>query len=205
MKQISKLLIILTTLILFSCNTGRQVVYRDCDCDRTSLSFGWGFNDPYWGWNNPWRWNDPYWSWRTPHWGWNNWYWVNPPIVRPNTPSRYERRQTIGSRPSRGAGMDGSRDNLYPTNPSRVETRTRNSYQYYEPSQRTETPSRSRVEVQTRPNYRYSEPSNRTTTQTPSRVESTRPSRSYTPQVQERSNTPNTQSSTPSRRGNQNN
>ena len=155
MRQISKLLIILATLILFSCNTGRQVVYRDCDCDRTTLSFGWGFNDPYWGWNNPWRWNDPYWSWRNPYQGWNNWYWTNPPIVRPNTPSRYERRQTIGERPSRGAGMENSRDNLYPTNPSRVE--------------------------------------------------STRPSRSYTPQVQQRSTTPNTQSSTPSRRGNQNN
>ena len=192
MKQISKLLIILTTLILFSCSSGRQVVYRDCDCDRTSLSFGQGFNDPFWGWNSPWRWNDPYWSWTNPHWGWNNWYWRTPPIVRPNIPSRYERRQTIGTRPSRNGGMESSQDNLYYTRPSRVETRTRSDYQYYEPSQRTDTPTRSRTEVQSKPS-------------TPSRVESSRPSRSSTPQVQQRTYTPSPQGTTPSRRGNQNN
>jgi hypothetical protein len=88
--------------------------------------------------------------------------------------------------------MESSQDNLYYTRPNRVETRTRSDYQYYEPSQRTDTPTRSRTEVQSRPS-------------TPSRVESSRPSRSSTPQVQQRTYTPSPQGTTPSRRGNQNN
>jgi hypothetical protein len=207
MRQISKLLFILTTIILFSCSSGRQVVYRDCDCDRTTLSFGWGYNDPFWGWNNPYRWNNPYWGWNNPYrWndpylGWYSWNWVRPQIVRPNTPSRYDRRQTIGERPSRNGGMESSpsrtrvdsrtQDNLYFSRPSRVESQSRPNYQYNQPSNRTESPTRSRVESQS----------------TPSRVESSRPNRSYTPQVQQKTSTPNTntQGGTPSRRGSQNN
>jgi hypothetical protein len=191
MKQIIKLFLVLSLVLLASCSTQQRVVYRDCDCNTTTFGFGWNTN-PYWGWNNPWRWNNPYWSWTNPHWGWNNWYWRTPSIVRPNIPSRYERKQTIGTRPSRNGGMESSQDNLYYTRPSRTETRTRSNYQYYEPSQRTDSPTRSRTEVQSRPS-------------TPSRVESSRPSRSYTPQVQQRTYTPSPQGTTPSRRGNQNN
>ena len=215
MRQISKLLFILTTIILFSCSSGRQVVYRDCDCDRTTLSFGWGFNDPYWSWGNPWRWNDPYWSWRSPYLGWNNWYWSNPPIIRPTPPSRYEGRQTIGSRPSRNGGMEGSQDNLYHSNPNRVQNRTRPEYQYYEPSQRKETPSRSRVRIQTRENNPNNNSINRSETPSRSRVETSRPTRTQSPQIstspqpQQRTYTPrtntNTEGTTPSRGGNQNN
>ena len=76
-----------------------------------------------------------------------------------------------------------TQDNLYFSRPSRVESQSRPNYQYNQPTNRTESPTRSRVESQSTPN------------------------RSYTPQVQQRTSTPNTntQGGTPSRRGSQNN
>jgi hypothetical protein len=145
-KIIIFLLILLATILFTSCTTQQRVVYRDCDCNTTIFGFDWNTN-PYWSWNNP-------------GWGFNNWYvypyrvipryYIQPNRVQPAQPSRYERRQSVGARPSRS-----SVDNVYPTrtpNIPRIEVRP--SQQNSQPSrvqQRTNTPSsnqptRSRVQ-----------------------------------------------------------
>jgi len=145
-KIIIFLLILLATILFTSCTTQQRVVYRDCDCNTTTFGFGWNTN-PYWSWNNP-------------VWGFNNWYvypyrvipryYIQPNRVQPAQPSRYERRQSVGARPSRS-----SVDNIYPTrtpNIPRIEARP--SQQNSQPSrvqQRTSTPTsnqptRSRVQ-----------------------------------------------------------
>ena len=168
MKKIIIFLAILIVTILFtSCTTQQRVVYRDCDCPTNRYD--------YW---NRYSWGNPYWGWNTlelNYWNWNNWYWRTPPIIRPNTPSRYERRQTTGPRPSRNYYQN---DNLYPrrtpgipsidAQPSRIES-TPNRYS--QPQQRTTQPSR----VESNPS-RYNQPQQRTTQpstnqNTPSRVQ----------------------------------
>ena len=107
MKQIIKLFLVLSLVLLASCSTQQRVVYRDCDCNNSNFGFGWN-NNPYlgFGWNNnPYLgWNShSFWGWNDPFWGWNRWNWNynRPIIVYPKEPTRYERRQSIGARPSR--------------------------------------------------------------------------------------------------------
>ena len=130
MKQIIKLFLVLSLVLLASCSTQQRVVYRDCDCNNSNFGFGWN-NNPYLGWNSHrfWGWNDPFWGlnrWNDPFWGWNRWNWNynRPIIVYPKEPTRYERRQSIGARPSRN-NQYRSDDNLYPksSQPSRVQNR----------------------------------------------------------------------------------
>jgi hypothetical protein len=215
MKQIIKLFLVLSLVLLASCSTQQRVVYRDCDCNNSNYRFGW---DTYWGWNSYrfWGWNDPLWGWNDPFWGWNrwNWHYNRPIIVYPKEPTRYERRQSIGARPSRN-NQYRSDDNLYPglSQPSRVQNRVES------PSRvQNNTPSRvdnvypqrtphmqnmdmDYTQQQSRPVYRNS---------TPSRVQSnptkttqqrtTQPSRVETPsRVQQRQNTPVTTQPTRSR------
>ena len=116
MRQIIKLIFVLSLVIMTSCSTQQRVVYRNCDCNTTTFGFGWN-NNPYWGLNNRfYGWNDPY-------SGWNNWNWypyqvipryyVYPNRIQPSEPSRYERRQSIGARPSRNFQNEPNRtDNL---------------------------------------------------------------------------------------------
>ena len=97
MKQIIKLFLVLSLVLLASCSTQQRVVYRDCDCNTTTFGFGWN-NNPYLGWNSYrfWGWNDQFWGWNDPFWGWNRWNWNynRPIIVYPKEPTRYERRQS---------------------------------------------------------------------------------------------------------------
>ena len=118
MKKIIIFLAILILTILFtSCTTQQRIIYRDCDCNTSTFGFGWNTN--------------PYWSWNTPVWGFNSWhsypyrviprYYIQPNRIQPQEPTRYERRTTIGERPSRV-----STDNIYPNrtqNIPRLETR----------------------------------------------------------------------------------
>lgn len=163
MKKIIVFLVILIVTILFtSCSTQQRVVYRDCDCDTTTFGFGWG-NTPYWGWNNP-------------VWGWNSWNWhpyrIIPPYyifpnrVQPQQPTRYERRTSIGNRPSRNTQNQSNYvDPMYPRRTPSIPSINA------EPSQRTTQPSR----IQSNPNRNY-QPSQRTTQpqqrNTPSRTQS---------------------------------
>jgi hypothetical protein len=168
-KIIIFLLILIATILLTSCSTQQRVVYRDCDCPINRYD--------YW---NRYSWGNPYWGWNTlelNYWNWNNLYWRTPPIIRSNTPSRYERRQSIGTRPSRN-NWSNDVDNTYPrrtpnipsidVQPNRIQS-TPNRYS--QPQQRTTQPSR----VQSNPS-RYNQ--NNQNTQ-PSRVQST-PSRQQT-------------------------
>jgi hypothetical protein len=93
MKQIIKLFLVLSLVLLASCSTQQRVVYRDCDCNTPTFGFGWNTN-PYWGWN---RWN----SWNYSPYQVIPRYYIYPNRIQPSQPSRYERRQTIGPRPSR--------------------------------------------------------------------------------------------------------
>ena len=152
-KIIIFLLILLATILFTSCTTQQRVVYRDCDCLTNRYDYWNRYSQG--GWGNPfWEWNNPFWG------GWNSWnfypyrviprYYI-PNRVQPQQPSRYERRQSIGTRPSRI-----STDNLYPTR----------------------TPSIPRVEV--RPSQQNSQPSRvqqRTNQSTPSRIQNNTPSR----------------------------
>lgn len=173
MKKIIIFLAILIVTILFtSCTTQQRVVYRDCDCPTNRYD--------YW---NRYSWGNPYWGWNTlelNYWNWNNWYWRTPPIIRPNTPSRYERRQTTGPRPSRNYYQN---DNLYPRRTPGIPSID------VQPNRIQSTPSR----TESTPN-RYSQPQQRTTQ--PSRVESN-PSRYNQPQ--QRTTQPSTNQNTPSR------
>lgn len=179
-KIIIFLAILIATILLTSCTTQQGVVYsdsyKDCDCKTNTFSY-WNY-PPYSGWGN-----NPYWGWND--WGWNylSWYpyraipryYVYPNQVQPQQPSRYERRQTTGPRPSRNSYQN---DNLYPrrtpnvpsidAQPNRIES-TPNRYS--QPQQRTTQPSR----IESNPS-RYSQPQQRTTQpstnqNTPSRVQ----------------------------------
>lgn len=170
MKKIIVFLVILIVTILFtSCSTQQRVVYRDCDCNTTTFGLGLGWNNnPYWGWNDPfWRWNN------SMLWGWSGYpyrmlprYYIQPNRVQPSQPTRYERRRSIGNRPSRNTqNWSNDTDPMYlrrtPSVP-RIEAK---------PSQRTTHPSR----IQSTPNRNY-QPSQRTTQpqqrSTPSRTQS---------------------------------
>lgn len=188
MRQIIKLIFVLSLVIMTSCSTQQRVVYRDCDCNTTNFGFGWN-NNPYWGLNNRfYGWNDPFWGWNS--WNWYPYrviprYYVYPNRIQPSEPSRYERRQTIGARPSRSFQNEpNNTDNLYPrrTESNRFQNQTPNRWESPSRTQpnRVETPSR----VQQRTNSNVN-------TQ-PSRIES--PSR-----VQQRTNTPVTTQPTRSR------
>jgi hypothetical protein len=157
-KIIIFLVILLATILFTSCTTQQRVVYRDCDCNNSNYRFGW---DTYWGWNSYrfWGWNDPLWGWNNQFWGWNrwNWHYNRPIIVYPKDPTRYERRQSVGERPSRV-----SSDNVYPRNtPSIPRIESRPSQQNSQPNrvqQRTYTPSR--IETPSRVQQRTTTPSN---------------------------------------------
>lgn len=148
MKKIIIFLAILIATILFtSCSTQQRVVYRDCDCLTNRYDYlnrysqgGWG--NPSWGWSN------------SMIWGWGGYmlpqYYIQPNRVQPVQPTRYERRQSVGARPSRV-----SIDNTYPyRTPSTPRIEVRPSQQNSQPSrveQRTTTPTgnqptRSRVQ-----------------------------------------------------------
>jgi len=133
-KIIIFLAILIATILLTSCSTQQRVVYRECDCPTNRYDY---WNRYSWG-------NNPYWSWND--WGWNYRnlylyraippYYVYPNRVQPHQPTRYERKTTIGERPSRT-----STDNVYPNRP-RLETRP--NQQNLQPSriqQRTTTPT----------------------------------------------------------------
>jgi hypothetical protein len=169
MRQIIKLIFVLSLVIMTSCSTQQRVVYKNCDCNTTTFGFGWN-NNPFWGWNDP-------------VWGWNSWNWypyrvipryyVYPNRIQPSQPTRYERRQSIGARPNRIQSSQPTRyeripsipqnqrnsqpsriDNTYPqrtqpsrvqnTNPSRVESPSRVQQRTNIPV--TTQPTRSRVQ-----------------------------------------------------------
>jgi hypothetical protein len=185
MRQIIKLFLVLSLVLLASCTTQQRVVYRDCDCNNSNFGFGWN-NNPYFGWNSQrfWGWNDPFWGWNDPFWGWNRWNWNynRPIIIYPKEPTRYERRQSIGARPSRN-NQYRSDDNLYPgsSQPSRVQNRV-------ESPSRVQNNTPSRVDNVYQQRYQ------------PSRVQNNTPSRVETPsRVQQRQNTPVTTQPTRSR------
>ena len=181
MKQIIKLFLVLSLVLLASCSTQQRVVYRDCDCNTTTFGFGWNTN-PYWGWNDP-------------FWGLNSWYsypyrvipryYVYPNRIQPSQPSRYERRQSIGARPSRNLQNESNRiDNVYPQRTPHMQNMDMDyTQQQSRPVYRNTTPSR----VQSNPT--------RTTQQ-----RTTQPSSVETPsRVQQRQNTPVTTQPTRSR------
>ena len=178
MKKIIVFVLILIATILFtSCSTQQRVVYRDCDCPTNRYD--------YW---NRYSWSNPYWG--LDYWTWNNWYWRTPPIIVPNNPSRYERRQSIGPRPSRNTqNWSNDVDPMYPRRTPGIPSINA------EPSQRTTPPSR----IQSNPNT-YSQPQERTTP--PSRIQSN-PNRNYQPQQQStpsRTQSPVYRSTTPTTR-----
>ena len=148
MRQIIKLIFVLSLVIMTSCSTQQRVVYKNCDCNTTTFGFGWN-NNPFWGWNDP-------------VWGWNSWNWypyrvipryyVYPNRIQPSQPTRYER---IPSIPQNQRNSQPSRiDNTYPqrtqpsrvqnTNPSRVESPSRVQQRTNIPV--TTQPTRSRVQ-----------------------------------------------------------
>lgn len=158
MKHIIIFLAILIVTILFtSCTTQQRVVYRDCDCNTTTFGLGWNTN-PYWGWNDP-------------LWGWNRWNWYPyrvipryyiPNRVQPSQPTRYERKQSVGARPSR----------IIQNQPQRYE-------------KRVTTPQIQRNTQTNRYDNVYPQRSQ------PSRVQNNQPNRVQTPsRVQQRVNTP---------------
>lgn len=170
MKQIIKLFLVLSLVLLASCSTQQRVVYRDCDCNTTTFGFGWNTN-PYWGLN------DTYWGWNR----WNSWnyfpyqviprYYIYPNRVQPSQPSRYERRQSIGARPSR---LQQNEPTIY--------------------ERRTSIPQIQRNPQPSRVDNVYPQRSQ------PSRVQNNTPSRVETPsRVQQRQNTPVTTQPTRSR------
>jgi hypothetical protein len=180
MRQIVKLLFVLSFVLLASCSTQQRVVYRDCNCNTTQFNLGWN-NNPFWGWNNSpffgWN-NNPYWGWNDPFWGWNRGFNGFIPRIQPSQPSRYERRQSIGPRPSRiqqnKPVMNDRRTSSPQIQRNSQPTRTDNMY-----PQRTQP---SRVQTQ------------------PSRVQNNTPIRQQTPpRVQQRQNTPVTTQPTRSR------
>lgn len=149
MKKITIFLIILITTILFAaCSTQQRIVNTGCNCP-TSRHDNWntysqgGWGNQFWGWNNNMMWGGyPF--------GILPRYYIQPNRIQPQEPTRYERRTTIGERPSRV-----STDNIYPNrtqNIPRLETRP--YQQNTQPSrvqQRTTTPTnnqptRSRVQ-----------------------------------------------------------
>jgi hypothetical protein len=184
MRQIIKLIFVLSLVIMTSCSTQQRVVYRNCDCNTSTFGFGWN-NNPYLGWN------DPFWGWNL----WNSWnyypyqviprYYVYPNRIQPSQPSRYERRQSIGARPSRNLQNESNRiDNVYPQRTPHMQNMDMDyTQQQSRPVYRNSTPSR----VQSNPT--------RTTQQ-----RTTQPSPVETPsRVQQRQNTPVTTQPTRSR------
>lgn len=174
MRQIIKLIFVLSLVIMTSCSTQQRVVYRNCDCNTTTFGFGWN-NNPYWGLNNR------FYGWNEPYWGWNNWNWhpyqvipryyLYPNRIQPSEPSRYQRRQSIGARPSR--------------------------IQQNEPLRYERTPSIPQIQRNRQPSRVDNTYPQRTQ---PSRVQNTAPSRVETPsRVQQRTNTPVTTQPTRSR------
>ena len=173
MRQIVRLLFVLSFVLLASCSTQQRVVYRDCNCNTTQFNLGWN-NNPFWGWNN-----SPFFGWNiNPYWGWNQRFNGFIPRIQPSQPSRYERRQSIGPRPSR--------------------------IQQNEPimnDRRTSSPQIQRNSQPTRTDNMYPQRSQPSRVQTqPSRVQNNAPSRVQTPsRTQQRVNTPTTVQPTRSR------
>lgn len=173
-KIIIFLAILIATILLTSCSTQQRVVYRDCDCPTNRYD--------YW---NRYSWGNPYWGWNTlelNYWNWNNFYWRIPPIIRPNTPSRYERRTNVGPRPSRN-NWSNDVDPMYPRKtPSIIQLDNRPSRTQSTPSRNESTPNRYSQPQQrtTQPSRVQSNPSRYNQNTQPSRVQST-PSRTQTP------------------------
>ena len=154
---------LVSLMLLSSCSTQQRVVYRDCDCPTNRYDYWnrYSWSNPYWG--------NPYWgcnSWGWNYLNWNNLYWRTPPIIRPNTPSRYERRQTTSPRPSRN-NWSNDVDNVYPRRTNTIPNidSQRQVEQNQQPSRIQSNPSR----IQSTPN-RYSQPQQRT--EQPSRIQS---------------------------------
>ena len=173
-KIIVFVLILIVTIIFTSCSTQRRVVYRDCDCNTTTFRFGWG-NTPYWGWNDPFLgWNN------NMMWGWGGYpyrmlprYYIQPNRIQPSQPTRYERRTSIGNRPSRNTqNKSNDVDAMYPRRTPGIPSIN------IEPSQRTTPPSR----IQSNPNRNYQPQQQSTPSRTQSPVY-----RSTTPTTRSRS------------------
>ena len=199
MRQIIKLIFVLSLIIMTSCSTQQGILYNDCNCDDTAFNRNY-WNDPFWGmnsWNNPfWGWN----SWNDPFWGWNSWgwhryqrpiYYIYNPVDRPQPPTRYERRQSIGSRPSRVSSEERVNPEIE-SRPSRVDnTYPQRGGQSF--SNEDISPRRSAQP------YRNENVTPQRSTQ-PSRVQNTPSSRVEQPvRVQQRSTTPVTSQPTRSR------
>lgn len=165
MRQFVKLLFVLTFVLLASCSTQHRVVYRDCDCNTTQFNSGWN-NNQFWGWNNSpfgWNnnpysgWNNQFWGWNDPFWGYNGWnrgFNGFIPRIQPSQPSRYERRQSVGPRPSRIQQNEPIMNNRRSSSPqiqrNSQPTRTDNVYpQRTQPSRTQTQPSRVQQRVNT--------------------------------------------------------
>jgi hypothetical protein len=186
-KIIIFLLILLATILFRSCTTQQRVVYRDCDCNTTTFGFGWNTN-PYW--------NNPFWGYQPQWWGFNNWYTYPYRVIpryyiQPEQPTRYERRQSVGARPSRNLQNESNRiDNVYPQRTPHMQNmdmdytqqQSRPVYRNTTPSRVQSNPTRTTQQRTTQPSRVQSNPSrynqNNQNTQ-PSRVQST-PSRQQT-------------------------
>lgn len=166
MRQIIKLIFVLSLVIMASCSTQQRVVYRNCDCNTTTFGFGWN-NNPNWGWNN--------------HvWGWNSWNWppyrvipryyVYPNRIQPSQPTRYERRQSIGARPSRIQQNEPQRWSSTPQNQRNSQpNRFDNTYPQRSQPSRVQNNQPSRVQTPSRVQQRTNTPV--TTQPTRSRVQ----------------------------------
>ena len=185
-KIITFLVILIVTILLTSCSTQQRVVYKDCDCPTNRYD--------YW---NRYSWGNPYLGWNTLDFNYWNWYsyrvipryYVYPNRIQPSEPSRYQRKEIIGPRPSRNSQNNSSHpDNLYPgrTQPSKSKNETPTRWE--SPSRNQQMTNPNRVESPSRNQQRTNPP---TTTQ-PSRVGSP-------PRVQQRTNTPITSKPTRSR------
>lgn len=166
MRQIIKLIFVLSLVIMTSCSTQQRVVYRNCDCNTTTFGFGWN--------------NNPFWSWNIPVWGWNSWYsfpyrvipryYVYPNRIQPSQPTRYERRQSIGARPSRIQQNEPQRWTSTPQNQKNSQpSRFDNTYPQRSQPSRVQNNQPSRVQTPSRVQQRTNTPV--TTQPTRSRVQ----------------------------------
>jgi hypothetical protein len=136
-----------------SCTSYTGAVYRGYNWSVSP--YGW--NNPYLGpiWNQPWYFSNPYII--TPRY--------NIPRIQPQQPSRYERRISVGERPSRRSSDDmyprrtpsiprvGSRPSQQNSQPSRIQNKPTSELKpkWYSPQQ----PTNSNITPMVQPQFRY--------------------------------------------------
>lgn len=141
-RFILSFVILIPFLLLYSCKTERQIVYRNCDCNTTN--FGLQFQTPYWGWND----------WYLYRYDIRPRYYIPPTITPP--PSRYDRRRNIT--PQRN--IQPNRDSMYP-NRNRVDTNRTPSHRVpMTAPPRYSTPSRTQTNTPQRTIPQRTNPSN---------------------------------------------